>query len=184
AARTASEVTWRRRGRAPSLSRPRIGVLGAHPSGAGPRAPSLGREDHDRRTRRAASTSTPAAAARCRPPAAHDSWGARTASRSLEGGGGRARVVTAVSRREDLGLLRLELGIREDALRLEVRQVLQLRDGVRGGGRRLLVLRRRVLLLRVLLLVLLRPTIRLPAGDPIRDGGCRSRDDCRPGDTA
>jgi hypothetical protein len=57
-------------------------------------------------------------------------WAVSTRSRARsstdEGEGERARVATAVSRREDLGLLRLELGVGEDALCLQVGQILQL----------------------------------------------------------
>ena len=79
-----------------------------------------------------------------------------------------AYVTWQLSGRQDLGLLSLEFGLGEDALRLELGKVLQLRNGVRCG-RRLwwwlllwwwwcCILR----LLRILLIILLRPPILLP----------------------
>src|SRR6185312_4318289 len=87
----------------------------------------------------------------------------------------------AASHVEDLGLLRRELLLGEDALVLQRRELLELRDRVglgRGGGGRLLVDRLLgVLLLRVLLVVLLRPARGLAARDAVADGGGRPGDD-------
>jgi membrane protein len=91
---------------------------------------------------------------------------------------------------EDLRLLGLELGVGEDSLRLQVREFLQLRDGVCGGrgrGRRggllLLLLLRVVLVARVLVVLLLRPAVRLAARDAVRHRGCGACDDGGAGDT-
>src|SRR3954447_1704968 len=83
---------------------------------------------------------------------------------------------------EDLGLLRRELLLGEDALVLELGELLELLDGIRLRlGRR-----RRVDLLRLRLGVglLLRPAVGLPARDAVADRGGGSGDGCGAGDAA
>jgi hypothetical protein len=76
---------------------------------------------------------------------------------------------------EDLGLRSRKLLVGEDALSVEVRQILKLRGGVVRGLRRLLVLR----LLRVLLRVLRFPSLGLTALDaPVHSGGGSGDDGC------
>src|SRR5215203_4910348 len=87
--------------------------------------------------------------------------------------GRRRKSTPGSSGGEDLRLLLGELLLGEDALVLQVRELLELGDRVgrcRGGGRRLRVLLRRRRLLLVLLLVLGGPAVGLAAGDAVRDG--------------
>src|SRR5262249_26376096 len=102
-----------------------------------------------------------------------------TACTSAGAGRGRARSSTLrVLRAEGLRLLRLELGRGEDALVLQVGELLQLADAVGSCGRRgrcRLLLRVRLLLLvllgLVLLFLLFRPAIGLPARNAVRHRG-------------
>src|SRR5262249_38332542 len=108
-----------------------------------------------------------------------------TAECSDGAGGGPATRRRGRLRPEDLRLLRRELLLGEDALVLQLRELLELRDriGRNRGGRGRPGLRRRSLLV-VLLLVLLGPAVGLAARDTVRDRGGGAGDDGGAGDPA
>src|SRR2546430_11565805 len=90
----------------------------------------------------------------------------------------------ALRRGEKLGLLRLELGVGENALRLQLSELLQLRDevgrfrcGCRGRRRGVVLL-----LLRRLLVLLFGPAVGLATRHTVRDGGSGTGDDRRASD--
>src|SRR5436190_3460201 len=84
----------------------------------------------------------------------------------------------ADSAREDLGLLLVELLLRQHARGLQLAELLQLLELAAAATR---CNRRR---LGRGLRLLLRPARRLSAGDPVRDRGRRPGDDGGPGDAA
>src|SRR5205814_643496 len=87
----------------------------------------------------------------------------------------------ACLRPQDLGLLRGELLVREDALLVQGAELLELLDRVRRGGRRRLLVGR-LLVGGLLGGVLLRPAVGLAARDAVADAGGRSGDHRGAGD--
>ena len=85
---------------------------------------------------------------------------------------------------EDLGLLRLELGIGENAVLVQLTELGQHRQGVLLLGCRGRRFRLGRLLRHLLRGRLAGPAVALPSRDAVGDGGRGTRDDRRPGDTS
>jgi hypothetical protein len=108
---------------------------------------------------------------------------ASIAPKRVKMGAAGAGVTPRTLRREDLGLLGVELGFGQNALVLELSEFLELRNRV-WRGCRCLGRGRILLLLGLLVGLLLGPAVPLAAGDSVGHGGRRSGDDCRPGDSS